>query len=1116
MVQHERNDFGLFSYAGDVTHTHPLESIEWRCAIGDACHAQVKQSFVNTTTQAMDVTYVFPLLPGATVCGAEVCIADRPPIPAHVVAKQAADEQYQQAVNAGHSALMVELCGGDVLRLKLGLLPAGTRALITLDMVLVCDEQPPDGALRIALPVAIGHRYPLLGDAADRSKEETEEASAEMMAVAEGARGPGHAGFGLRVDVEMPSAIVRVTSPCAALCSTINAQDPRRAIATLTTPTMPDDEIVLTFELHDARAPRCYLEPFWPRVGLAGVTPGEVAAAAGAAGASDPEAHPRDEHVAALVVLPLDAPALLALSGAAGGAASSGDERFEFIFLIDRSNSMDWRTGHDSEPPIRRAAAALQLFLRSLPPHCRLNIVSFGSQSSSLWPAPMQYSEATLQEASAHAGVLRADMGGTELLRPLTQILAHAPPDGYERRVVVLTDGAVSNTDGVLRHVRARASECRTRILTVGIGSQVSHALVDGLADAGGGSAEYVAIGERMEPKVIRQLRRALAPPPPTLEYIEWVGDEWTAIARGDGGAGGAVTHEEGSAGGFEMVDVADAEPFDAPRPEPMDLSMLEEHSSATVPAGKITTEYLAATGGDGRRAEGLASTERLSIRCGGQRIVIAALLRASLHVHTLRLHFVRDGVRTHLDVPTARLARGRRLHAAVGRVLVSEVDASSAPPAARASAIEAIGVALQLVTRRTSLVAIDHGTQHAVASQRATVSANAGARYMPPSDHTPRSSGFGGGGEAGATELTDEQLAQFKEAFSLADRSGAGSVGAQPLGAAMRSLGHQSNDSEMNSMLASIGIGAGGSVDFDAFCTLMARKMHRASKERQQTACDGDGFVSAAELRHVLSNLGAKLTNEQFDALVGGAGAVDGTGSNNYHGLLQTILSGGLRQANGYGGVQAIDGAPAIGSTYGNALKHAASPLIDNVSDAPVYRSLAMSAAVPPMLQAPTMRALSAPVSAPLVAPSTPMASHAENDRAGDNWAPLVLLQGFDGAWQFDERLACALGRSLDSLSPPAGIDGRPWATALALAYLEDHGSAQSDEWALVADKARAWLHAAGQDPTSLVETARQHMRDAVRTKQTARAGGKAPRARSPRALQTTVAAASPLCTKI
>ena len=105
---------------------------------------------------------------------------------------------------------------------------------------------------------------------------------------------------------------------------------------------------------------------------------------------------------------------------------------------------------------------------------------------------------------------MSANRGGTEILPALTSVLTQTTVPELSRQVVVLTDGEVSNTDAVLEVARAHAKTAR--VFTIGIGAGASHHLVQGLARAGGGSAESIFPGERIESKVVRLFGRLLAP----------------------------------------------------------------------------------------------------------------------------------------------------------------------------------------------------------------------------------------------------------------------------------------------------------------------------------------------------------------------------------------------------------------------------------------------------------------------------------------------------------------------------------------------------------------------------------------------------------------------------
>ncbi|XP_013381518.1 calmodulin-like isoform X2 [Lingula anatina] len=76
------------------------------------------------------------------------------------------------------------------------------------------------------------------------------------------------------------------------------------------------------------------------------------------------------------------------------------------------------------------------------------------------------------------------------------------------------------------------------------------------------------------------------------------------------------------------------------------------------------------------------------------------------------------------------------------------------------------------------------------------------------------------------AAQLTDEQIAEFKEAFSLFDKNGDGTITTKELGTVMRSLGLNPTEAELVDMIKEVDADGNGTIDLPEFLTMMAKKM--------------------------------------------------------------------------------------------------------------------------------------------------------------------------------------------------------------------------------------------------------------------------------------------------
>uniref|UniRef100_A0A6P7GMH3 Calmodulin-alpha-like n=1 Tax=Diabrotica virgifera virgifera TaxID=50390 RepID=A0A6P7GMH3_DIAVI len=71
------------------------------------------------------------------------------------------------------------------------------------------------------------------------------------------------------------------------------------------------------------------------------------------------------------------------------------------------------------------------------------------------------------------------------------------------------------------------------------------------------------------------------------------------------------------------------------------------------------------------------------------------------------------------------------------------------------------------------------------------------------------------------ADQLTEEQIAEFKEAFSLFGKDGDGTITTEELGTVMRSLGQNPTEAELQNRTNGVDADGNGTIDFPEFLTM-------------------------------------------------------------------------------------------------------------------------------------------------------------------------------------------------------------------------------------------------------------------------------------------------------
>lgn len=146
-------------------------------------------------------------------------------------------------------------------------------------------------------------------------------------------------------------------------------------------------------------------------------------------------------------------------------------------------------------------------------------------------------------------------------------------------------------------------------------------------------------------------------------------------------------------------------------------------------------------------------------------------------------------------------------------------------------------------------------------------------------------------------TELSEDQRDELKEAFGIYDINKDGVITTRELGTVLRQLGHNPTEAEILEMIKELDKDSNGTISFNEFTLLMADKMKNMDTEDDVRDAfrvfdvNGIGLISAQELRHVVTNLGEKLSDEEANEMIRVADA-DGDGLINYNDFINMMIS--------------------------------------------------------------------------------------------------------------------------------------------------------------------------------------------------------------------------------
>ena len=458
----------------------PLEHTDVEVEVsGSVARARVTQRFSNPFPERIEAVYVFPLPESAAVRHMEMRIGDRL-VRADIERRQAAQERYEAARNAGQTASLLEQERPNIFTTSVANIRPGHPVEVTLEYVDTLEYE--DGLYHLAYPMTVGPRF--------------------IPGTPTGAQGTGYA-----PDTDRVSDASRITPPVAPTGRSghdISVAVNLDAGVAMGLPDSPSHDVVVT--RRDPRRARIELSPRdsipnrdflleWP------VSPERITS-----GVLTHRPDAEEAGYAMLMVHPNPAPPVDEITPK------------EIVFVLDTSGSMYGQ-------PMDLSKALMRRLIRELHPRDTFSVLRYSDSASSMSALPLENTAANRRRALAFIESLEGE-GGTDALGGVRAAFAY-PRDASKLRVVVfLTDGYIGNESEVLAEIQANIGDAR--LFGFGVGSSVNRYLLEEMGRVGRGTTRIVTPREDAEGAVGAFFKRLQSP------YLTDVRVDWGDLAVSD------------------------------------------------------------------------------------------------------------------------------------------------------------------------------------------------------------------------------------------------------------------------------------------------------------------------------------------------------------------------------------------------------------------------------------------------------------------------------------------------------------------------------------------------------------------------------------------------------
>ena len=135
----------------------PLKSVYATVSIaGVIADVRIRQEYANEGERPLEATYIFPASTQAAVYGMEMTIGDRV-ITAEIREREQARQEYEEAIEEGRTASLLEQQRPNVFQMTVGNILPGDRIFVELSYTETLV--PTEGAYEFVYPTVVGPRY---------------------------------------------------------------------------------------------------------------------------------------------------------------------------------------------------------------------------------------------------------------------------------------------------------------------------------------------------------------------------------------------------------------------------------------------------------------------------------------------------------------------------------------------------------------------------------------------------------------------------------------------------------------------------------------------------------------------------------------------------------------------------------------------------------------------------------------------------------------------------------------------------------------------------------------------------------------------------------------------